>query len=181
MGPCFSFVARGGPQPEPLQLTTSQHCSPPLEQHGDSTERERHFLLFLLLLLWLRTGRSVSLLWKPLLHSAVTTLLPLSAALPDVVPAVSPSMTDTKKQVKVSAKKAMGSACDVIGNIDIEHMTVHILRSITNPEDVPEIMHELAGVTFAQSVESPALAMVVPLFLRGLNTRVTATKRQAGP
>ena len=34
----------------------------------------------------------------------------LSAALPDVVPAVSPSMTDTKKQLKVSAKKAMGSA-----------------------------------------------------------------------
>ena len=47
----------------------------------------------------------------------------LSAALPDVVPAVSPSMTDTKKQVKVSAKKAMGSACGVIGNRDIEHMT----------------------------------------------------------
>jgi len=40
-------------------------------------------------------------------------------------------------------------------------------------------MHELAGVTFAQSVESPALAMVVPLLLRGLYTRVTATKRQA--
>jgi len=51
----------------------------------------------------------------------------------------------------------MGSACDVIGNRDIEHMTVHILRSITNPEDVPESMHELAGVTFEQSVESPPL------------------------
>merc|ERR1712003_537505 len=36
-----------------------------------------------------------------------------------------------------------------------------------------------AGVTFVQSVESPALAMVVPLLLRGLREKSTATKRQA--
>ena len=40
-------------------------------------------------------------------------------------------------------------------------------------------MHELAGVTFVQSVESPALAMVVPLLLRGLREKTTATKRQS--
>jgi len=39
--------------------------------------------------------------------------------------------------------------------------------------------HEMAGVTFVQSVESPALAMVVPLLLRGLREKSTATKRQA--
>ena len=72
----------------------------------------------------------------------------------------------------------MTAACDVIGNRDIEHMTPHILRSITNPADVPEIMHIMAGVTFAQSVESPALAMVVPLLLRGLRARAPTTQRQ---
>merc|ERR1712176_1091370 len=70
----------------------------------------------------------------------------------------------------------MGS---VIGNKDIEHMTDKILQAITKPKDVPEIMHEMAGVTFVQSVESPALAMVVPLLLRGLREKQTATKRQA--
>jgi len=40
-------------------------------------------------------------------------------------------------------------------------------------------MHEMAGVTFVQSVESPALAMVVPLLLRGLREKSTATKRQS--
>jgi elongation factor 3 len=40
-------------------------------------------------------------------------------------------------------------------------------------------MHEMAGVTFVQSVQSPALAMVVPLLLRGLREKSTATKRQS--
>merc|ERR1712000_494405 len=78
-----------------------------------------------------------------------------------------------------AAYQAMVAACDVIGNRDIEHMTSRIVRSITNPEEVPEIMHELAGVTFVQSVQSPALAMVVPLLLRGLTAKPTATRRQS--
>jgi len=105
--------------------------------------------------------------------------LQLGNALPQVVPEVTVCMCDTKKEVKEAANAAMSAACDVIGNRDIEHMTSHILRSITNPEEVPEIMHTLAGVTFVQSVQSPALAMVVPLLIRGLASRVTATRRQA--
>jgi len=73
----------------------------------------------------------------------------------------------------------MTASCDVIGNRDIEHMTSHIVRSVTHPEEVKEIMHKLAGVTFVQSVESPALAMVTPLLVRGLQSGVTATMRQS--
>jgi len=62
---------------------------------------------------------------------------------------------------------------------DIEHMTEKILTAITKPKEVPEIMHEMAGVTFVQSVESAALAMVVPLLLRGLREKSIATKRQS--
>jgi elongation factor 3 len=103
----------------------------------------------------------------------------LGFALPVAVPELTVSMSDTKRDVVEAASAAMSAACDVIGNRDIEHMTPHILRSITNPEEVPEIMHKLAGVTFVQSVQSPALAMVVPLLLRGLRSRVTATRRQS--
>lgn len=88
-------------------------------------------------------------------------------------------MWDTKKQVKKASTDTMKSALDVIGNRDIEHMTGKILTAITKPKEVPEIMHKMAGVTFVQSVESPALAMVVPLLLRGLREKSTATKRQA--
>jgi elongation factor 3 len=103
----------------------------------------------------------------------------LGDALPLIVPEVTACMWDTKKQVKTAASDAMKSSLDVIGNKDIEHMTGKILTAITKPKEVPEIMHEMAGVTFVQSVESPALAMVVPLLLRGLREKATATKRQA--
>ena len=58
-------------------------------------------------------------------------------------------------------------------------MTADILRCITHPEETEELMHKLAGVTFVQSVESPALAMVIPLLLRGLSSRSKATVRQS--
>jgi elongation factor 3 len=103
----------------------------------------------------------------------------LSNALPEVVPEVTACMWDTKKQIKKAATEAMREALKVIGNKDIDHMTEKILTAITKPKEVPEIMHEMAGVTFVQSVESPALAMVVPLLLRGLREKATATRRQS--
>jgi elongation factor 3 len=103
----------------------------------------------------------------------------LGNALPEIVPEVTACMWDTKKQVKTAATAAMKGACEVIGNKDIEHMTGKILTAISKPKEVPEIMHVMAGVTFVQSVESPALAMVVPLLLRGLREKQTATKRQS--
>jgi elongation factor 3 len=103
----------------------------------------------------------------------------LGNALPEVVPEVTACMWDTKKQVKKASTDAMRDSMGVIGNKDIEHMTDKILEAITKPKSVPEIMHEMAGVTFVQSVECPALAMVVPLLLRGLREKTIATKRQA--
>jgi len=103
----------------------------------------------------------------------------LGNALPLVVPEITACMWDTKKQIKKAATEAMREALKVIGNKDIEHMTEKILIAISKPKEVPEIMHQMAGVTFVQSVESPALAMVVPLLLRGLREKSTATKRQS--
>jgi elongation factor 3 len=103
----------------------------------------------------------------------------LGYSLPELVPEITACMWDTKKQIKTAATEAMREALKVIGNKDIEHMTEKILTAITKPKEVPEIMHEMAGVTFVQSVESPALAMVVPLLLRGLREKTVATKRQS--
>jgi elongation factor 3 len=103
----------------------------------------------------------------------------LGDALPEVIPEVTACMWDTKKQVKVASTEAMTAAMMVIGNKDIAHMTDKILTAITSPKEVPEIMHKMAGVTFVQSVESPVLAMVVPLLLRGLREKTISTKRQS--
>lgn len=103
----------------------------------------------------------------------------LSNSLPLIIPHVTASMNEPKKEVTAAAHEAMTNACNVIGNRDIEHMTSKIVHCISNPKDVPEIMHSLAGVTFVQSVEASALAMVVPLLIRGLRSNLTATRRQS--
>jgi elongation factor 3 len=103
----------------------------------------------------------------------------LGNALPEVVPQVTAHISDTKREVKEASRIALTAACEVIGNRDIEHMTEHIIRSFTHPNEVAEIMHKLAGVTFVQSVQSPALAMVVPLLIKGLKVNKTATRRQS--
>ena len=103
----------------------------------------------------------------------------ISVYLPDIVPELTSHMNDTKKEVKNIAYNAMIACCNVIGNTDIEHMTPHIVKAIMNPSEVPELMHKLAGVIFVQSVKSSALAMVVPLLIRGLNAKLNATRRQS--
>ena len=65
----------------------------------------------------------------------------LGASLPEVVPQVTISMNETKKEVSQAALGAMTAACEVIGNRDIEHMTSKIVRSITNPE----VSHSIYG------------------------------------
>lgn len=103
----------------------------------------------------------------------------ISAYLPDIVPQLTSHMTDIKKEVKTVAYDAMVACCNVIGNTDIEHMTQHIVKAIVSPSEVPELMHKLAGVVFVQSVKSSALAMMVPLLLRGLTAKLNATQRQS--
>lgn len=103
----------------------------------------------------------------------------LGFSLPTVIPEVSKCIVDLKKEVCEAAEAAMTAVCDVVGNRDIEHMGKDILRSITHPEETAEIMHKLAGVTFVQSVESPALAMVTPLLIKGLTHRTNSTVRQS--
>ncbi|KAI8615408.1 ABC cassette-containing protein [Chytriomyces sp. MP71] len=105
----------------------------------------------------------------------------LGFALTQIVPEISKSVVDTDPTVCELGEAALTAACDVIGNRDLEHMTGPIVRSVTHPDEVKEIMHKLAGVTFVSSVESPALAMVTPLLIRGLQSGLasTATIRQS--
>ncbi|KAJ3396748.1 translational elongation factor EF-1 alpha [Chytriomyces hyalinus] len=103
----------------------------------------------------------------------------LGFALTQIVPEISKSVVDTDPEVCKVGEAALTAACDVIGNRDLEHMTGPIVRSVTHPDEVKDIMHKLAGVTFVSSVESPALAMVTPLLIRGLQSGVTTTIRQS--
>ena len=103
----------------------------------------------------------------------------LAFRVPDLIPVVSESMWDTKKEVKEHAYKTMEKLCELIVNRDIERFIPELIKCIAKPENVPETVHLLGATTFVTEVQEPTLALMVPLLDRGLAERDTAIKRKA--
>merc|ERR1712159_920244 len=87
-------------------------------------------------------------------------------------------MNDIKKDVKDKAKDAMTAVSQCSGNKDLEKFTETIVKAQESAKNVPECVEELAGCIFVQNVEAPALAVITPVLVRGLNERSEATKRR---
>ncbi|KFA78837.1 hypothetical protein S40288_05502 [Stachybotrys chartarum IBT 40288] len=102
----------------------------------------------------------------------------LSYRVPELIPVVSESMWDTKKDVKERAYKTMETICQLIVNRDIERFIPELIKCIAKPENVPETVHLLGATTFVTEVQEPTLALMVPLLDRGLAERETAIKRK---
>merc|ERR1719161_1235911 len=64
------------------------------------------------------------------------------------------------------------------GNKDLEKFTQTIVKAQVAAKNVPDCVEELAGCIFVQNVEAPALAVLTPVLVRGLNERTEATKRR---
>jgi len=103
----------------------------------------------------------------------------LAFRVPDLIPVISESMWDTKKEVKERAYKTMEVLCQLIVNRDIERFIPELIKCIAKPENVPETVHLLGATTFVTEVQEPTLALMVPLLDRGLNERETAIKRKS--
>ncbi|KAM0276477.1 hypothetical protein ACHAQH_006704 [Verticillium albo-atrum] len=103
----------------------------------------------------------------------------LAYRVPELIPVISESMWDTKKEVKERAYKTMEQLCQLIVNRDIERFIPELIKCIAKPENVPETVHLLGATTFVTEVQEPTLALMVPLLDRGLAERETAIKRKA--
>ena len=102
----------------------------------------------------------------------------VQATLSEVVPKVSECMWDTRPQVIKTATATMTTVCSVVGNRDLEAFLPIIVACIAKPTEVPDCIHKLSATVFVQEVETPALAIMVPLLERGLRERQTAIKRK---
>jgi elongation factor 3 len=103
----------------------------------------------------------------------------LSFRVPELIPAVSEAMWDTKADIKKAAYSTMEKVCGLIVNKDIERFIPELIKCIAKPENVPETVHLLGATTFVSDVTGPTLAIMVPLLDRGLVERETAIKRKA--
>lgn len=102
----------------------------------------------------------------------------LAVNLSRVITFVNPQLFDIKKEVAEAAEAAITDSFKVVDNRDIEPFIPSLVKAMIHPEDVSETIQELASTTFVQTVESPHLAVIAPLLVRGFREKATALKRQ---
>lgn len=95
-----------------------------------------------------------------------------------LVPVLSEILHDMSSKVVEAAQVAAQSCCGTVDNKDVLPFVGDLVEAMGNPDAIPETIHKLASLTFVATVETPALALVVPLLHRGLAIRNNATKRQ---
>ncbi|KAG1675970.1 hypothetical protein FOA52_014214 [Chlamydomonas sp. UWO 241] len=117
------------------------------------------------------------------LHSlanlAATAPNQIAAALSDIVPRLTDTMSDAKAQVKEATEVALKETFAVNGNRDIAKFLPVLIGCIRDPTQTTDCIHQLAATTFVQQVEGPPLSLLVPLLMRGLRERATAIKRKS--
>jgi len=87
------------------------------------------------------------------------------------IPMVGDLMTDVKPTVAQRAADTMRQLLDTCGNRDLTEKFPAILKANGKLKDVPESVEELARTVFVQKVEAPALAALIPVFVRGLSQK----------
>ncbi|KAG8688541.1 translational elongation factor EF-1 alpha [Ceratobasidium sp. 423] len=111
-----------------------------------------------------------------LIQSAPDQMAKLS---PDIIPVLAEAIWDTKADVKKAARETLTKATALVSNKDIEKFIPALINALINPvEEVPKTIQLLSATTFVSEVDAPTLSLMVPLLSRGLNERLTATKRK---
>jgi len=92
----------------------------------------------------------------------------LAACLPALIPRLVLCLMSVNQGVTTLAKKAMNCALSVVNNNDIAPLLTNYMGYIVNPTYMPDLMHMLDGITFVQTIDSPTVAVLVPLLACGL-------------
>ncbi|EHN00437.1 Hef3p [Saccharomyces cerevisiae x Saccharomyces kudriavzevii VIN7] len=103
----------------------------------------------------------------------------IALRMPELIPVLSESMWDTKKEVKDAATATITKATETVDNKDIERFIPKLIECIADPNEVPETVHLLGATTFVAEVTPATLSIMVPLLGRGLAERETSIKRKS--
>jgi elongation factor 3 len=103
----------------------------------------------------------------------------IATSMPLLVPVLADLIHDTKADVKKAARATLTQSTQLISNKDIEKFIPALIQCLIKPEEeVPKTIQLLAATTFVSEVDSPTLSLMAPLLARGLNERLTATRRK---
>jgi len=84
---------------------------------------------------------------------------------------------DIKKEVKAAAVDCMTAICNCTGNRDLEPFLPSVVEAASSMSNTHSCVEKLAGCIFVQNVETPALAVTLPVLSRGLNDKSEEVKR----
>merc|ERR1719446_585536 len=98
-------------------------------------------------------------------------------ALVQLVSPVADLTCDIKKEVKAAAVECMTAICNCTGNKDLEPFLPAVVEAAQSISNTHKCVEKLAGCIFVQNVETPALAVMLPVLSRGLNDKSEEVKR----
>lgn len=101
----------------------------------------------------------------------------IKISMPILVPMIASDVHDVLPVVKESASQALESILRCSGNDDLSAFIPAVIQGIKNPAEIYNSIESLASCVFVQNVEAPALAVTMPVVMRGLNDKKTATRR----
>eukprot|EP00439_Symbiodinium_sp_Y106_P058584 s2771_g8.t1 len=107
------------------------------------------------------------------------TIKPLACQLDRVMPHIAEMLNDVKREVRQTAADAAKVLFECAQNKDLDPYLDEIIKAMMDQEFIPRVVSQLSEIVFVQSVETPALAIVMPLIVRGLKDRDERTKRRA--
>jgi hypothetical protein len=104
----------------------------------------------------------------------------LSQCLPQIVPKLLEMLVDPQAKVSEAASQALKTIASVIRNPELHSIAPSLLAALEDASaNTRAALQELIRTKFVHSVDSPSLALIVPILRRGLRTDVAVNKRMA--
>lgn len=104
----------------------------------------------------------------------------LSQSLPTIIPQLTGVINDSHAQVKSAANTSLKRFGEVLSNPEIKSIQSTLMKALADPTGrTNAALAALLQTSFEHYLDSPSLALVMPIIDRGLRQRSSETKRKA--
>ena len=104
----------------------------------------------------------------------------LSLSLPTIIPQLTGVINDSHAQVKSAANASLKRFGEVLSNPEIKSIQNTLMKALADPTaKTNAALIALLKMSFEHYLDSPSLALVMPIIDRGLRQRSSETKRKA--
>jgi hypothetical protein len=103
----------------------------------------------------------------------------VQALIPNIIPALTNQVWDTKPQVSKAARLALLAICKTNTNKDVAPTLPAVVNAICKPAETNKAVSELMSTTFIVPVDAPTLSILCPILARALKEKLAIHKRAA--